>query len=169
MTYWLSPISIPYNGQVYQVGEFSQDVTVDSTQGVQKVIFLKLPKATSQRPTLPIWGLMMKNVYSLDVNWHAARWICQRTFYTRESGGLKDIQPKPMKPINILLTIYSTLIVFNNRNDPFPDGQYDYVDSFTVLSQQGKIIFRTWSCSAPSWIQSAFKGADFSHKTQSII
>jgi cell surface protein SprA len=25
-----------YNGRVYQVGEFSQDVTVDSTQGVQK-------------------------------------------------------------------------------------------------------------------------------------
>ncbi len=38
-----------YNGKVYQVGEFSQDVTLDSTQGVQKVLILKLLKATSQR------------------------------------------------------------------------------------------------------------------------
>ena len=56
-----------YNGRVYQVGEFSQDITVDSTQGVQKVFFLKLLKATSQRVNLPIWQLMMKNVYSIDV------------------------------------------------------------------------------------------------------
>ncbi len=54
-----------YNGKVFQVGEFSQDVAVDSTQGVQKVLFLKLLKATSQRVNLPIWDLMMKNVYSL--------------------------------------------------------------------------------------------------------
>jgi cell surface protein SprA len=41
------------NGKIYQVGEFSQDVTLDSTQGVQKVLLLKLLKATSQRPRLP--------------------------------------------------------------------------------------------------------------------
>ncbi|MFM9701300.1 hypothetical protein, partial [Streptomyces europaeiscabiei] len=56
-----------YNGRVFQVGEFSQDVALDSTKGVQKVLFLKLLKATSQRVNSPIWGWMMKNVYSLDV------------------------------------------------------------------------------------------------------
>ena len=29
----------------------------------------------------------------------------------------------------------------NNQNDPLPDGVFDYVEGFTVLSQQGKIIF----------------------------
>ncbi len=53
------------NGKVYQVGEFSQDVPVDSTNGVQKVLFLKLLKATSQRTALPIWDLMMKNIYTI--------------------------------------------------------------------------------------------------------
>jgi cell surface protein SprA len=38
-----------YNGRVFQVGEFSQDISLDSNQGVQKVLFLKLLKATSQR------------------------------------------------------------------------------------------------------------------------
>ena len=54
-----------YNGRVYQVGEFSQDIPPDSTGSTQKVLFLKLLKATSQRTNLPIWDLMMKNVYSV--------------------------------------------------------------------------------------------------------
>ncbi len=51
-----------YNGRIFQVGEFSQDIALDSNKGVQKVLFLKLLKATSQRIELPLWGLMMKNV-----------------------------------------------------------------------------------------------------------
>ncbi|MBK5271017.1 MAG: cell surface protein SprA, partial [Bacteroidia bacterium] len=54
-----------YNGRVYQVGEFSQDVPPDTTGTSQRVLFLKLLKATSQRTNLPIWDLMMKNVYSV--------------------------------------------------------------------------------------------------------
>jgi cell surface protein SprA len=45
------------------VCEFSQEVAVDSTQGEQKVLYLKLLKATSAKTNLPIWGLMMKNLY----------------------------------------------------------------------------------------------------------
>ena len=29
----------------------------------------------------------------------------------------------------------------NNQNDPQPDGQYDFVNGFTVLQQQGEIVF----------------------------
>ena len=47
------------------MGEFSQDVPPDSTANSQPVLFLKLLKATSQRTALPIWELMMKNVYSV--------------------------------------------------------------------------------------------------------
>jgi cell surface protein SprA len=54
-----------YNGRVYQVGEFSQDVPPDTSGTTQRILFLKLLKATSQRTNLPIWDLMMKNVYSV--------------------------------------------------------------------------------------------------------
>ncbi|HUM64954.1 MAG TPA: cell surface protein SprA, partial [Chitinophagaceae bacterium] len=54
-----------YNGRVFQVGEFSQDVPPDTLGTSQRVLFLKLLKATSQRTNLPIWDLMMKNVYSV--------------------------------------------------------------------------------------------------------
>ncbi len=131
-----------FNGRVFQVGEFSQDVAVDSTQGVQKVLFLKLLKATSQRVNLPIWDLMMKNVYSLDVNGLSREDFKLNVFYEEPSGGLKRYLPESSPAVSgrPLLSILN-LDRLNNRNDPSPDGQYDYVDSFTVLSQQGKIIF----------------------------
>lgn len=131
-----------YNGRTYQVGEFSQDVTVDSTQGVQKVLFLKLLKATSQRVNLPIWDLMMKNVYSLDVNNLQQTDFKLNILYQDPSGGTKPYLPESAPNVSgkTLLNILN-LDRLNNRNDPLPDGVYDYVEGFTVLSQQGKIIF----------------------------
>ncbi len=131
-----------YNGRVYQVGEFSQDVTVDSSIGTQKVLFLKLLKATSQRVNLPIWDLMMKNVYSLDVSGLSQEDFKLNVLYAEPSGGLKRYLPEGSatalgSPLLSLLNVDR----LNNRNDPQPDGLYDFVDSFTVLSQQGKIIF----------------------------
>ncbi|HVX49116.1 MAG TPA: cell surface protein SprA, partial [Chitinophagaceae bacterium] len=131
-----------YNGRVYQVGEFSQDVTVDSTSGVQKVLFLKLLKATSQRPALPIWQLMMKNVYTLDVTTLQQDGFNVNVMYQEPSGGTKRYLPESSQAVSgkSLISILN-LDRLNFRNDPAPDGQFDYVDSFTVLSQQGKIIF----------------------------
>jgi len=132
-----------YNGQIHQVGEFSQDVTLDSSrQGVQKVLFLKLLKATSQRPALPIWDWMMKNVYSLDLPGIQRQDFKLNVLYEEPSGGLKRFLPEsdPAVQGRSLLRILN-LDRLNNQNDPQPDGVFDYVEGFTVLSQQGKIIF----------------------------
>ncbi|MBL0882081.1 MAG: cell surface protein SprA [Chitinophagaceae bacterium] len=132
-----------YNGRVYQVGEFSQDVALDSTGGVQKVLFLKLLKATSQRIQLPIWGWMMKNVYSLDLFGGIQREDFKlNVLYEEPSGGLKRYLPETSPAANgqPLLRILN-LDRLNNRNDPQPDGVFDFIDNFTVLPQTGKIIF----------------------------
>jgi len=131
-----------YNGKIYQVGEFSQDVTLDSTQGVQKVLMLKLLKATSQRPLLPIWKWMMKNVYSLDLPGIQQQDFKLNLLYEEPSGGLKRFLPESSPAVEgrTLLRILN-LDRLNNQNDPVPDGVFDYVEGFTVLSQQGKIIF----------------------------
>ena len=131
-----------YNGRVYQVGEFSQDVTIDSANGVQKVLFLKLLKGTSQRTQLPLWQLMMKNVYSLDVTSFQQDGFNVNVLYQEPSGGTKRYLPESDPGVSgkSLISILN-LDRLNFRNDPAPDGQFDYVDSFTVISQQGKIIF----------------------------
>lgn len=129
-----------YNGRVYQVGEFGQDVALDTTQGKQKNLFLKMLKATSQRPQLPIWDLMMKNVYSLDLFSVQREGFKVNITYEEPSGGEKRMLPEGDDPGRPLLRILQ-LDRLNNRNDPLPDGVFDYIDSFTIQPQQGRIIF----------------------------
>ncbi|WP_304590391.1 cell surface protein SprA, partial [Duncaniella muris] len=47
-----------YNGKVYQVGEFSADIST-----TDQSLYLKMLKSTTINPKLPMWDLMMKNVY----------------------------------------------------------------------------------------------------------
>ena len=129
------------NGRLYQVGEFAQDVALDtSLQGVQKVLFLKMLKATSQRPLLPIWDLMMKNVYALDLFNVAREGFRLNITYEEPGGGEKRMLPEGDDPGRPLLRILQ-LDRLNTRNDPQPDGVFDFVDSFTVQPQSGRVIF----------------------------
>ena len=132
-----------YNGRVFQVGEFSQDIALDSNRGVQKVLLLKLLKATSQQTQLPLWGLMMKNVYSLDLFGGIQREDFKlNVLYEEPSGGLKRFLPETAPAVEgqPLLRLLN-LDRLNNRNDPQPDGVFDYIDGFTVLPQMGRIVF----------------------------
>ena len=132
-----------YNGRIFQVGEFSQDIALDSNKGVQKVLFLKLLKATSQRIELPLWGLMMKNVYSLDLFGGIQREDFKlNVLYEEPSGGLKRYLPETAASVDgqPLLRILN-LDRLNNRNDPQPDGVFDYIEGFTILPQMGRVVF----------------------------
>jgi cell surface protein SprA len=133
-----------YNGRTYQVGEFSQDVPPDTTGISQRVLFLKLLKATSQRTNLPIWELMMKNVYSVGYGQLERQDFRLDITYEEPSLGEKRYLPPadvsdPYKgqPI-IALTNLDRL---NNQNDPQPDGVFDFVEGFTVISSQSRIVF----------------------------
>lgn len=133
-----------YNGQVYQVGEFSTDIPPDSSGNTQPVIFLKLLKATSQRTNLPIWDLMMKNVYSVGFGQLERQDFDLNVLYEEPSLGEKRYLPPtdvsdPYKgqPLISLLNLDR----LNNQNDPQPDGKFDYVEGYTVLSNQSRIIF----------------------------
>ena len=139
-----------YNGHVYQVGEFSTDVPPDTTSGnyagVQKVLYLKLLKATAQRTNLPIWNLMMKNIYTLKtatgnpvINVQQAGFLLN-ILYDQPSKGDKRYLPEGDKAGVPLLTVLN-LDRLNSHNDPQPDGVFDYIEGYTIVSSQGKIIF----------------------------
>ncbi|MDB5223451.1 MAG: sprA [Chitinophagaceae bacterium] len=130
-----------YNGKIFQVGEFSQDLPPDTTSGNQKVLFLKLLKATSQRPSLPIWQLMMKNVYSVGYGTLERQDFKLDVLY--EEPGLGAKRYFPYGNINQgtpILTLVN-LDRLNNQNDPQPDGVFDYVDYYTVIPQYSRVIF----------------------------
>lgn len=133
-----------YNGKVYQVGEFSQDVPPDSTGNSQKVLFLKLLKATSQRTNLPIWNLMMKNVYSVGFGQlQRADFQLDITYEEPSLGDKRYLPPAGVKPQykGIPILQLDNLDRLNNQNDPQPDGVFDYIEGFTVISSQSRIIF----------------------------
>ncbi len=132
-----------YNGKVYQVGEFSDNIALNPNNGVQQIMFLKLIKATTQRTDLPIWDLMMKNVYSLDLFGTIQPSDFQlNVLYEDPSLGQKRYLPVADADFSdkALIKILN-LDRLNSRNDPQPDGVFDYVEGFTVLSKMGRIVF----------------------------
>lgn len=133
-----------YNGKIYQVGEFSQDVPPDTTGTSQRVLFLKLLKATSQRTNLPIWDLMMKNVYSVGYGQLERQDFKLDLSYEEPSLGEKRYLP----PNDVIATYQGQPIIsltnldrLNNQNDPQPDGVFDFIEGYTVISSQSRIIF----------------------------
>lgn len=133
-----------YNGRVFQVGEFSTDVPPDTSGTSQRALFLKLLKATSQRTNLPIWDLMMKNVYSVGFGQLERQDFRLDLVYEEPSLGEKKYLPvdsvnlayKGMPIINLV-----NLDRLNNQNDPQPDGVFDFLEGFTVISPQSRVIF----------------------------
>lgn len=151
-----------YNGKVYQVGEFSTDIPPDSTGVTQPVIFLKLLKATSQRTNLPIWDLMMKNVYSVGFGQLERSDFKLDVLYEEPSLGEKRYLPPvdvsdPYKgqPLISLLNLDR----LNNQNDPQPDGVFDFVEGFTIISAQSRIIFPLLEPFGKD-LEYVYKGAD---------
>lgn len=127
-----------YNGKVYQVGEFASDVSPDSS--TQKVMYMKMMKGTAARPTLPIWNLMMKNVYSLGYGRMSNEDFKLNVMYLDPGGGLKRYLPDgPNAGVPIIKLL--NLDRLNKQNDPIPDGVFDYVEGITIVPTAGKVIF----------------------------
>jgi cell surface protein SprA len=130
-----------YNGKVFQVGEFSQDLPPDTTSGVQKVLFLKMLKATSARPTLPIWQLMMKNIYSIGYGMLERTDFNLNVLYQQPGLGSKRYFPYGTLNAGTPILTLDNLDRLNSNNDPQPDGVFDFVEGYTVVSQYSRIIF----------------------------
>lgn len=130
-----------FRGKIYQVGEFSQDVPPDSTSATQKVLYLKLLKATSQRPTLPIWQLMMKNVYTIGYGTLTPSDFKLDVLYQQPGLGAKRYVPFGDKNLGSPIISLINLDRLNSQNDPQPDGVFDYVEDYTVISPYSRVIF----------------------------
>ena len=129
-----------FNGRVYQVGEFSTDVPPDSSGSNPQILFLKLLKATAARPKLPIWKLMMKNIYSLGGYQVSRDGFQLNIFYQDPAGAQLRYLPVGASEGIPLLTLLN-LDRLNSNNDPQPDGQFDYIEGYTIKSPTGRIMF----------------------------
>ena len=130
-----------YNGKIFQVGEFSEDLPPDSASATQKILFLKLLKATSQRPSLPIWKLMLKNVYAIGYGSLTPTDFKLDVLFQEPGLGWKRYVPFGNKNQGIPILSLINLDRLNNQLDPQPDGVFDYVEGYTVYSQYSRVMF----------------------------
>ena len=129
-----------YLGQVYRVGEFSQDVPVDPTNPT--ILFLKMLKSTSARPNLPIWDLMMKNIYALGAYQVSPEDFRLDVYYKDPGGGKKRYLPQG--PDNIKgkpLLQLTRMDSLNSQRDRNPDGLFDFIRDVTINPNNGRVIF----------------------------
>lgn len=129
----------------YQVGELSDDYdNLDES----KVVFLKLLRSReyfptdAQNTTLPLWDLMMKNIYSLNVNQLSQEDFQLRVIYRDDASGVDNPQlQEGLIARNRQLIEIMGMDRLNPLNDPPGDGNFDFIQGLTVNTDMGLIIF----------------------------
>lgn len=125
-----------YNGRVYQVGEFSSDITTTSES-----LYLKMLRSTTVSPKLPMWKLMMKNIYSLGAyQMQSQNFKMQVKYLSDTTGTMINFLPVPPISNQPLLQVMNLDRIDSNQESN-PDGFFDYIEGYTVQSANGKIIF----------------------------
>jgi cell surface protein SprA len=134
-----------YNGRTFKVGELSEDY---ANLGTSEVVFLKLLRSrnyyptNSQGKTLPMWDLMMKNIYTLNVSQFTRDGFELRVIYRDDKTGIDNpqLQEGTVARNRQLIEILG-LDRLNPVNDPPGDGNFDFIEGLTVNTQSGLIIF----------------------------
>ena len=150
-------------GEVYQVGEFANDglaatdIEVDQVTGNQTVtnqsLVLKMLKSAVTNVNLPIWDLMMKNIYNTGAYQLDQDDFKLNIFYN-ETSALNFITPvsgtsfpaptgnnDPIEETSLIRLFNFDRLNFNNDPQNKGDGFFDFVPGVTVIPQNGKIIF----------------------------
>ena len=125
-----------YNGQVYQVGEFSSDITT-----TDQALFVKMLKSTTLSPKLPTWDLMMKNVYNLGGYQIQKQNFRLNIKYLSDTTGTQiNYLPIPGLNDKSILQVMN-LDRLDSNQESNPDGFFDFVDGYTIIPSTGKVIF----------------------------
>jgi len=125
-----------YGGQVYQVGEFSDDISTTSQS-----LYLKMLKSTTVSPYLPMWRLMMKNVYSLGAyQVQSSKFKLQIKYLSDTTGTAINYLPVGNIADKTLLQVMN-LDRLNSNQESHSDGFFDFLEGYTILASTGKVIF----------------------------
>ena len=121
-------------GTTYQVGEFSTDgISSPNT------LTVKLLKNSNLTPSIPLWKLMMKNVYNLGASLMQKTNFKLNVMYENDSTGINVAYINPLKGQTLLKVM--NLDNLDNQNEAHSDGIFDYVEGYTAISNGGFVIF----------------------------
>jgi len=126
--------------KVYKVGEFSNDISSPNS------LIVKMLKSTSVNTEIPMWDLMMKNVYNMGAYQVNREDFRLNIFYDSEEFGVPigfiDEGPVEGEPLIRVMGLDR----LNTQHDPVPDGVFDFIDNAaeqggTIESSTGRIYF----------------------------
>jgi cell surface protein SprA len=133
-----------YNGTPYKIGEFASDIPLTSDSLNFNVLFVKMLKGTTPNIQLPIWDLMMKNVYAVGTANVDPQEFRFDIFYEDPGKGQKRFLSGDDIPTQVrakpLLQLFR-LDTLNLQGDPGPDGIFDFVPGLTINLRSGRIMF----------------------------
>nr|WP_294898711.1 cell surface protein SprA [uncultured Pedobacter sp.] len=130
------------NGVEYQVGEFSTDIQV--TPDNPQVLYTKLLKNETTKTNLPIWDLMMKNIYSIGAYQISPSDFKLNIFRLDDKAGVE--QPLISEGQNLKGKLWLQVVNLDRLNQQGakePDGYFDFLQGLTIDAQNGRIIFPT--------------------------
>jgi cell surface protein SprA len=127
-------------GKTYKVGELT-------TAGISapKTLVVKLLKGTSLTPKLGTWDLMMKNVYAIGAYQVSNREFILDVLYRKDETGvpvnyIADNQTDSSFNRKNLLRVLK-MDNLDSRNEPQPDGRFDFIEGTTITTRDGRIFF----------------------------
>ena len=132
-----------YNGIPFKIGEFTSDVPQGDSLN-QNVLFVKMLKSTTANVQLPIWDLMMKNVYAVGAANVDPQEFRFDIYYEDPGKGQKRFLDGAGVPDQIdgvpLLQVFN-LDNLNLQGDPGADGIFDFVPGLTMNVRTGRVMF----------------------------
>ena len=131
------------SSEVYKVGELTTDGVVAPDN-----IVVKLLRGEILNTEIPLWDLMMKNIYSLQAFNMQPEGFRLELLYADDATGvpvnrLQNAQTNGVPERTILNLLSLDRLDQSQFATPEGDGYFDYVEGVTVLSEKGYVLFPT--------------------------
>ena len=129
---------------VYKVGEFSNDGIVAPDN-----LVVKLLRSEIINTSIPLWNLMMKNVYQIPGAFQIQKdgFRLALLYQDDETGEplnmLQNAQTPDINDKTILNLMNLDRLDQNNNISSEGDGYFDFVEGITIMPQKGYLIFPT--------------------------
>ena len=128
---------------VFRVGELSSDGIT-----APKNLVVKLLRSEIVNTNIPLWDLMMKNVYPLGAYQLQPDGFRLEVLYQDDAAGvplniLQNAQTNGIANKTLLNLLNLDRLDQSNNDIPEGDGYFDYVEGITIDSQNGYVIFPT--------------------------
>jgi cell surface protein SprA len=129
------------NGEVYKVGEFSDDGIAAPAN-----LVVKLLRSEVINTNIPLWNLMMKNIYTLNAFQMQRDEFRLEVLYQDDNTGvpvniLQGAQTTAVQDKTLLNILKLDRLDQSNNVKNNGDGFFDYIEGITVNSEKGFIIF----------------------------